>query len=322
MKRKIIITFVLLFSLYILSGCAGNSVTRVWNENPSDPEQVYGAVALSGFDPTDLEVVTGIQIPLSGHWIGDGMGVYTVVEINGKETSKLLKRSLWTVAVISEGLVEYYPAVINRFGTMLTVIGTGKDKGYFEGKSIYILSGSRKFAYILGKQIIPIKVDDIISDNKKKEELLKNHPSIIRKEIMINLSVKTEQGKRFFENLKKQFSNPVIIDGHEVLTSADTETIKSATGMLNHSTVAQRIVAAFDARISLQSAVLPWYEAARLMLVIGIAAFDETLQGNFLEAKVTGYQAGEVLGIYLDACQKELDGALDENIYLKRLLRK
>ncbi len=321
MKRKIIIIFAMLFALYILSGCAGNSVTRVWNENPSDPEQVYEAVTLKGFDPTNLEVVTGIQIPLSGHWIGDGMGVYTVIEINGKETRKLLKRSTWTARIFTDTGYEEYPAVINRFGTMLTVIGTGKDKNYFEGKSVYVLSGSRKLAYTLGKQIIPIRVDDVVNNSKNKEELFKKHPSIIRKELLINLSVKTEQGKRFFENLKKQFSNPVIIDGHEVLVSADTETIKSAIEITNHSTVAQRMVDAFDARISLQSAILPWYEAVRVVLVLGLAAFDKTLQGNFFEAKVTGYQAGEVLGIYLDACQKELDGVLNENIYLKRLLR-
>jgi len=310
----------IIFLAIMVSGCGSKSLVNVWNENISDPEKVWEATALKGFNPDAVTTITAVLVAVHPMWLGDGLGFYTHDEQRGQKIPKYHRRTVWPALIFSGEGYDACPAIINKFGTGLFVLCAGKDKSQLSGKNIIILSGSRKFAMTADQKVAVIDVDDLISEAEAREKFFGENPSEIKEDMLIDVSSNTRRGSQYMATIKGMFSEEIILDGREVLVSGSFKDFREAVKLSNHSTATQRIIDTLSARISVQSVALPHLEIARIFVTLALAAADNTMQGSFFEAKVSGYQAGQALEPYLNNCQVELTKLKIENIGLRRKL--
>ncbi len=268
-------------------------------------EEVFESVAL----PLDLknlskEQITAIVVPIfRSNWIGDGLGMYSISEKDGKESEKFFVRKVWRTTE------EDFPAVITKYGTHVFVIAKGKKQSDLLGKNLAIISGSGKFALTLSGKMVEF-------NSEKQVEFFTEHNSRITEEMLIDISPETENGKAFIRDLKKIFPNDYYVKGKRVSSETDEETLKSLVGSSNNASFARRVVEKGGLpNISISSVLCPPCELIRMLIVWSIAAADDTLTGNFLEAKVSGYQAAQALAPYLAECQEEIS-------YLTKITKK
>lgn len=273
---------------------------------PQPPvEDVYEAVAL----PLDIKKltagpITAIVVPIfRSNWIGDGLGMYSVSEKDGKESEKFLVRKVWRTTDPD------FPAVITKYGTHVFVIAKGKKRSDLLGKKLAIISGSGKFALTLSGKMVEFNPE-------KQVDFFREHNSQINEEMLLDISPETENGRAFIRDLKNIFPNEYIVKGKKISSETDEETLKSLAGSSNNASFARRVVEKGGLpNISISSVLCPPCELIRMLIVWSIAAADDTLSGNFLEAKVSGFQAAQALSPYLAECQEEIN-------YLTRIVKK
>ena len=314
--------WVLLIVSMMLNGCA------VWNKDIMTTEQVWQATSIGEVSLQNLKTFTAVSVPMNPKWIGDGLGAVAQIDEDGKEVQKVEKRKVWTALVCDARKCEPYPAVINKFGTRLFVLGLGKSKADFEGKDYVVLSGSRRFGMtrgmlkgkFSGPAIVSLAGIDIINDAKKRADFFWVNDSKISSEMLIDMDPETQRGREYIAKLQAEFPQEVVIDGHLVRTSADFATFKSLVGQNNRSTMLLKILDSSNLSLSLQSIAMPYLELVRFTIVASYAAFDDTLRGSFFEAQVTGAQAGDTLSEYLLASGTEVERLITENNRLYRLL--
>lgn len=268
-------------------------------------EEVYEAMAL----PLDLknfgdQPMTAVVIPIyQSNWIGDGLGKYAVTEKDGKETEKFLVRKVWRAYVET----EMFPAIITKFGTSLFVIAQGKTKSDLLGKNIVIISGSGKFALTLSG-MTEFDLQKFEDSEEYKNAFFEKNPSKVEKGMLVDISPNTENGKTFIGDLRKMFPNNYYVKGKLVSTETDSETLKTLVGLSNNSSYMRRIIDKGGLpNISIGSVMCPPCELIRMLIVWSIAAFDDSLNGNFFEAKVSGYQAAQAISSYLAEFQEEIN---------------
>jgi len=63
----------IIFLAIMVSGCGSKSLVNVWNENISDPEKVWEATALKGFNPDAVTTITAVLVAVHPMWLGDGL---------------------------------------------------------------------------------------------------------------------------------------------------------------------------------------------------------------------------------------------------------
>lgn len=103
------------------------------------------------------------------------------------------------------------------------------------------------------------------------------------------------------------FPNNYYVKGKLVSTETDSETLKTLVGTNNNASYIMKVINRGGLpNISLSSVMCPPLELFRILIVWTIAAFDDTLNGNFFEAKVSGYQAAQALSPYLAESQEEI----------------
>lgn len=268
-------------------------------------EDVYEATAL----PLDLknlndQPMTAIVIPIyQSHWIGDGLGKYAITEKDGKEIEIFLVRKAWRAYIGN----EIFPAVITKFGTHLFVIAQGKTEGDLMGKNAVIISGSGKFALTLSGEMTKFDLKEFEESEEYRKTFFEKNPSRVKEEMLIDISPNTENGKTFLSDIRKIFPNEYYVKGKLVSTETDEETLKTLVGLSNNESYMRRIVEKGGLpNISLTAVLCPPCELARMLIIWGIAAFDDSLNGNFFEAKVSGYQAAQAMAPYLKECQEEM----------------
>jgi hypothetical protein len=274
-------------------------------------EEVYEAAAL----PLNLkelgdQPMAAIVVPIyQTNWIGDGLGKYVVTEKDGKEVEKLLVRKVWRAYVGS----EMFPAVITKFGTNLFVVAQGKTKQDLMDKNIVIISGSGKFALTLSG-MAEFDIQKFEESEEYRSAFFEKNPSKVKEEMLVNISPDTENGRAFIGDLRKMFPNNYFVKGRLISTETDSETLKALVGSSNNANYMRRVVEKGGLpSISLGSVMCPPCELARMLIVWSLAAFDETLSGNFLEAKVSGYQAAQAMAPYLAEFQEELNYLSQKN---------
>lgn len=269
-------------------------------------EKVYEATVLP-LDLKDFEnqPMTAVMVPISrSPWIGDGLGTYTVTERDGKDVQEFLTRKVWRAYVGS----EIYPAIITKFGTYLFIVVQGKSKLDVLGQDVAIVSGSGKFALTLSGNMTEFDLKKFEKKEEYRNSFYEKNPSKVAREMIVDISPNTENGQRFMADLKKLFPGEYYIEGKKVSASTDIETLKSLAGESNNSGYLRRVVQKGGLpNISTGAIAFPPAELARMLFVWTVAAFDNSLTGNFLEAKVSGLQAAQALSPYLAQCQEEMD---------------
>jgi hypothetical protein len=308
MSRKKCFWYGILF-VAILGLASGCSMARVNNDNPLAVEQVHqgNAIDLSMFK--NISRMTGIVISIPGMWLGDGLGIYNLQDEKGNQLTPTAKaRKVWQTAVFDSDSVKFFPAVLNKFGTRAIVICPGMDKMDLSGKKLLVLSGSRRFILTTDKKIVKIEPEKFRETGRD---------SFVKRESLIDLSPSTSQGKQFLEELVREFGEKVIIAGREVAVNTDPKTFLAQLGETNGAGFDEKVARSLPS-ITLDAVALPQLWLARWLINIAIAAGDETLRGSFFEAKVSGYQAGEVYGNYLDSLESLVSELQLENIKTKR----
>ena len=271
-------------------------------------EEIYEASAI----PLDFvginqaqESMTAIVIPIyRSYWIGDGLGMYTVTEKDGKEVEKFLVRKVWRAYVGN----EIFPAIITKFGTHLFVVAQGKTKIEVLGKNVVIISGSGKFALTLSGNMTKFNIKEFEESAEYQKTFFEKNPSEVKEEMLVDISPNTENGKMFLTDLRKIFPNDYYVKGKLVSTEADEEELGALIGLSNNSSYMRRGVEKGGLpNISVVSVACPPCELLRMLIVWTLAAFDNSLSGNFFEAKVSGYQSAQALAPYLAECQEEIN---------------
>ena len=271
-------------------------------------EEVYEASAI----PLDFvginqaqESMTAIVIPIyRSHWIGDGLGKYVVTEKDGKEIEKFLVRKVWRAYVGN----EIFPAIITKFGTHLFVVAQGKTKIEVLGKNVVIISGSGKFALTLSGNMTKFNIKEFEESAEYQKTFFEKNPSEVKEEMLVDISPNTENGKMFLTDLRKIFPNDYYVKGKLVSTEAGEEELGALIGLSNNSSYMRRGVEKGGLpNISVVSVACPPCELLRMLIVWTLAAFDNSLSGNFFEAKVSGYQSAQALAPYLAECQEEIN---------------
>jgi len=307
MSRKLIL--LVIFAVAVLGFASGCSTMKINNDDPMAVEQPHQGNTLDISIFKNVSKMTGIVVSVPGLWLGDGLGIYNLQDEKGQALAPMAKaRKVWQAAVFDSETTKYYPAVLNKFGTRAIVICPGLSKESFSGKKLLVLSGSRKFVLTTDKRILktePEKFREAGSD------------SFVKRESLIDLSPSTPQGKEFLGELVKDFGQKVIIAGREVVVNTDPKTFLAQLGETNGAGFDEKVARSLPS-ITLDAVALPQLWLARWLINIAIAATDDTLRGSFFEARVSGYQAGEVYGNYLDSLEALVTELQLENVKTKR----
>lgn len=302
--------FCILVALVLFMGLTSAcSTARVNNDDPLAIEQPHQGNALDLSMFKNVDKMTGIVVSIPGMWLGDGLGIYNLQDEKGQALAPMAKaRKVWQVAVFDSENVKFFPAVLNKFGTRAIVICPGLEKSQLSGKKLLVLSGSRKFVLTTDKKIMK-------TEPEKFREA--GRDSFVKRESLIDLSPSTPQGKKFLVELVKDFGEKVIIAGHEVAVNTDPKTFLAQLGETNGDGFDEKIARSLPS-ITLDAVALPQLWLARWLINIAVAAGDQTLRGSFFEAKVSGFQSGEVYGNYLDALEQLASELQMDNIKTKR----
>ena len=188
------------------------------------------------------------------------------------------------------------------------MVAQGKTKTEVLGKNVVIISGSGKFALTLSGNMVEFNLKKFEESAEYQKTFFEKNPSEVKEEMLVDISPNTENGKMFLTDLRKIFPNDYYVKGKLVSTEAGEEELGALIGLSNNSSYMRRGVEKGGLpNISVVSVACPPCELLRMLIVWTLAAFDNSLSGNFFEAKVSGYQSAQALAPYLAECQEEIN---------------